>query len=108
MGEVFLARDTRLNRPVAIKVLSEALSSAAAARRFQREATTASALNHAQIVNVHEAGEIDGLQVLVTEFVDGGTLAGWATGRQRSDHSGILGAAHSPALESKRRPLGDV
>jgi serine/threonine-protein kinase len=60
------------------------LSGTAAARRFQKEATTASALNHPHIVTVHEAGEIDGLQLLVTEFVDGGTLAAWATGGKRS------------------------
>jgi TolB-like protein len=84
MGEVFLARDTRLNRPVAIKVLSEELSGTIAAQRLQKEAITASALNHPHIVTVHEAGEIDGLQVLVTEFVDGGTLARWASPGRRS------------------------
>ena len=83
MGEVFLARDTRLNRPVAIKVLSEALAGTVAAHRLQKEALTASALNHPHIVTVHEAGEMDGQQVLVTEFVDGGTLANWAGGRKR-------------------------
>ena len=81
---MFLARDTRLNRPVAIKVLSEELIGTAASRRFQKEATTASALNHPHIVTVHEAGTIDGVQVLITEFVDGGTLAGWAAARKRS------------------------
>ena len=68
------ASDTRLNRPVAIKFLSDELADAAARRRFQREAQTASSLNHPHILTVHDAGEIDGRQYLVTEFVDGGTL----------------------------------
>jgi serine/threonine protein kinase len=60
MGEVYRARDTRLNRPVAIKILRDALADASVRRRFQKEATTASALNHPHIVTVHEAGDIDG------------------------------------------------
>jgi eukaryotic-like serine/threonine-protein kinase len=83
MGEVYRARDTRLNRPVAIKVLAEE-PSASATRRFQREATTASALNHPHIVTVHEVGELHGRPYLVTEFVDGGTLADWAHAAPRS------------------------
>ena len=74
MGVVYLALDTRLNRPVAIKLLSEALTDPAARRRFQREAQTASSLNHPHIVTVHDAGEFEGRQYIVTEFVDGGTL----------------------------------
>jgi Tol biopolymer transport system component/predicted Ser/Thr protein kinase len=77
MGVVYLAVDTRLNRPVAIKLLSEALTDPAARRRFQREAQTASSLNHPHIVTVHDAGEYEGRQYVVTEFVDGGTLRDW-------------------------------
>jgi eukaryotic-like serine/threonine-protein kinase len=83
MGEVYRARDTRLNRPVAIKILRDALD-ASARRRFQKEATTASALNHPHILTVHEAGDIDGLLYLCTEFIDGGTLAEWATATRRT------------------------
>ena len=84
MGEVYRASDTRLNhRRVAIKVLTDE-SSASTTRRFQRDATTASALNHPNIVTVHEIGELDGRPYLVTEFVDGGTLADWADGGTRS------------------------
>ena len=50
----------------------------AARRRFQREAQMASSLNHPHIVTVHDAGEIEGRQYLVTEYVDGGTLKDWA------------------------------
>src|SRR6185436_18280622 len=78
MGEVYRALDTKLNRPVAIKFLSSELADADARRRFQREAQTASSLNHPHIVTVHDVGEFEGRQYLVTEYVDGGTLKDWA------------------------------
>jgi serine/threonine protein kinase/tetratricopeptide (TPR) repeat protein len=84
MGVVYRALDTKLNRPVAIKVLSDDLADAAARRRFQREAQTASSLNHPHIVTVHDVGEFDGRQYLVTEFVDGGTLKDWAQATKRT------------------------
>jgi serine/threonine protein kinase len=78
MGVVYRALDTRLNRPVAVKFLSQALADAAARHRFQREAQMASALNHPHILTVYDAGDFEGRQYLVTEFVDGGTLKDWA------------------------------
>ncbi|HUG17284.1 MAG TPA: protein kinase [Thermomicrobiales bacterium] len=84
MGEVYRAIDTRLNRPVAIKFLSSELADSSARRRFQQEAQMASALNHPHILTVHEAGELDGRQYLVTELVDGGTLKEWAKAERRS------------------------
>lgn len=78
MGEVYRALDTKLNRAIAVKLLSGEFADAAARRRFQREAQTASSLNHPHIVTVHDAGEVDGRQYLVTEYVDGGTLKEWA------------------------------
>jgi serine/threonine protein kinase len=84
MGVVYRATDTRLNRPVAIKFLSDDLADAAGRRRFQREAQMASSLNHPHIVTVHDIGEWEGRQYLVTEFVDGGTLKSWAK-RERRD-----------------------
>ena len=60
MGAVYSATDTRLNRTVAIKVLSNEIADEAARRRFQREAQLASALNHPHILTVHDAGEFDG------------------------------------------------
>jgi serine/threonine protein kinase len=78
------AIDTKLNRPVAIKFLSNVLADAAARHRFQREAQTASSLNHPHIVTVHDVGEVDGRQYLVTEFVDGGTLNDWARAERRT------------------------
>jgi eukaryotic-like serine/threonine-protein kinase len=77
MGTVFRAVDSKLNRPVAIKFLSDDLADAAARRRFQREAQMASSLNHPHILTVYDVGEFDGRQYLVTEFVDGGTLKTW-------------------------------
>lgn len=78
MGTVYRALDTKLNRPVAIKVLSDELADVAARRRFQREAQMASSLNHPHILTVHDTGEFEGRQYIVTEFVDGGTLQDWA------------------------------
>src|SRR5215510_2700041 len=77
MGDVYRARDTKLNRSVAIKLLSADLADVSARRRFQREAQMASSLNHPHILTVHDAGEFEGRQYLVTEFVDGGTLREW-------------------------------
>jgi TolB-like protein/tRNA A-37 threonylcarbamoyl transferase component Bud32 len=78
MGSVYKARDTRLQRPVAIKFLSSDVASPMARHRFKREAIAASGLNHPHILTVHETGETEGHPYLVTEFVDGGTLADWA------------------------------
>lgn len=77
MGEVYLARDTKLNRPVAMKLLSDRVADPDARRRFQREAQLASSLNHPHIVTVYDAGEFEGRQYLVTEYIDGGTLRQW-------------------------------
>jgi serine/threonine protein kinase/Tol biopolymer transport system component len=75
MGEVYLARDTRLNRPVAIKLLPASfINDPERVRRFQQEARAASALNHPNIVTIHEVGESDNLQFIVAEFVEGRTL----------------------------------
>jgi len=84
MGTVYRAQDTKLNRRVAIKFLSDNLADAGARRRFQQEARMASALNHPHILTVHDAGEFGGRQYIVTEFVDGGTLNDWAKAEKRT------------------------
>jgi serine/threonine protein kinase/tetratricopeptide (TPR) repeat protein len=84
MGVVFTALDAKFNRTVAIKFLSETLADAEGRRRFVREAQTASSLNHPHILTVHDIGEVDGRQYLVTEFVDGGTLRQWRNSAERS------------------------
>jgi eukaryotic-like serine/threonine-protein kinase len=83
MGEVFRAVDTKFNRPVAIKFLSSELANTAARSRFQREAQMASSLNHPHILTVHDAGDFEDRQYLVTEFVDGGTLHTWVKQEKR-------------------------
>ena len=84
MGTVYRATDTKLNRAVAIKFVSTDLADASARRRFQREAQLASSLNHPHILTVHDAGEQDGRQYLVSELVDGGTLRDWIKASPRS------------------------
>jgi serine/threonine protein kinase len=84
MGVVYRAHDAKLNRTVAVKLLSEDLCDATARRRFQREAQTASSLNHPHILTVHDAGEFEGRQYLVTEYVDGGTLDDWIRSARRT------------------------
>src|SRR5207245_3751621 len=83
MGVVYRALDTKLNRPVALKFLSDELADSDARRRFQREAQMASSLNHPHILTVYDAGDFEGRQYLVTEFVDGGTLKDWARAEKR-------------------------
>jgi Tol biopolymer transport system component len=78
MGVVYRATDTKLHRPVAIKFLAAGVADEQARRRFRQEAETASSLNHPHIVTVHDVGEHDGQQYIVSELVDGGTLTDWA------------------------------
>ena len=76
MGEVYRARDTRLDRAVAIKVVRATLVPDPERRaRFEREARAISSLNHPHICTVHDVGEQDGVVYLVMEYVDGQTLA---------------------------------
>src|SRR5262249_10370942 len=76
MGEVYKARDTRLDRTVAIKVLPSHLSNTAESReRFEREARTISNLNHPNICVLHDIGRHDGVDFLVMEYLEGDTLA---------------------------------
>ncbi len=74
MGEVYLARDSRLNRNVAIKILPLRSSTSEWILRFQREARAASQLNHPNILTVHEIGEYGGFHFIATEFIDGKSL----------------------------------
>ena len=75
MGEVFLAEDTKLRRKIALKVLPESIANdKERLRRFEQEAFAASALNHPNILTIHEFGEENGVHFLAGEFVEGETL----------------------------------
>ncbi len=75
MGEVYLAQDARLGRKVALKLLPTHFTQhPERARRFEQEARAASALNHPNILTIHEIGKVDSTHYIVTEFIDGQSL----------------------------------
>jgi serine/threonine protein kinase len=74
MGTVFLGRDQRLDRRVAIKTLRQEIATAVAVQRFVQEAQHLARLNHPNIVRVHDAGEADDLVYYVMDYVEGKTL----------------------------------
>jgi serine/threonine protein kinase/tetratricopeptide (TPR) repeat protein len=108
MGEVYRAEDTKLDRPVALKLLPKAVASDAdRLRRFHTEARAASALNHPNILVIHDFGDLDGRPFIVTEFVEGVTLrqrldAGRLTLHEAieigSQVAGALAAAHARGI----------
>ncbi|HYJ90692.1 MAG TPA: protein kinase [Pyrinomonadaceae bacterium] len=108
MGEVYLAKDKQLDRKVAIKFLSQKYeSSEANLKRFIQEAKAASALNHPNILTIHEIGEADGSHFIVSEFIEGKTLRQIVAGQklQLADIldisiqvAGALSAAHSARI----------
>ncbi len=108
MGEVYLAHDGRLNRRVALKVLSAQLTTdEQRVRRFRQEAMAASALNHPNIITIHEVGNWDGKDFIATEFVDGVTLRARMRGKRLSladaldialQIAGALSAAHDAGI----------
>src|SRR4051812_12108938 len=84
MGDVYLALDRTLDRLVAVKVLPDVVAADPdRLARFVREAKAASALNHPNIITVHDFGEQDAARYLVTEYVDGQTLRAWSADARR-------------------------
>src|SRR5208282_3225235 len=76
MGEVYRARDARLKRDVALKILPQAMAHDPARRqRFEQEARAVAALNHPNIVGIYDIGSEDGVLYIVTELVDGEPLS---------------------------------
>ncbi len=75
MGEVYLAQDTRLERKIALKLLpKDRTKDDQRLLRFEQEARAASALNHPNIITIHEIGDFDSVHFIATEFIDGRTL----------------------------------
>ena len=75
MGEVYLAKDTKLERTVALKILlNEVASNEDRMRRFVQEAKAAAALNHPNIAHIYDIGEAEGVKFMTMEFIDGVTL----------------------------------
>ncbi len=101
MGEVYRARDPRLERTVAIKVLPPQLAQSEAYRqRFQREARAASALSHPNIAQVYDVGEQDGIHFIAMEYVEGENLRALVThGPLEPDRVAELGVQMAAALE---------
>jgi tetratricopeptide (TPR) repeat protein len=98
MGEVYLAQDTKLDRKVALKVLPEDIASdEERLLRFEREAHAVSALNHPNIITIHEIGESDGVHYIATEFIDGTTL-----GDRLANHSLTLSEMLAVATQIAR------
>src|SRR6185436_1812200 len=86
MGEVYLARDTRLGRKIALKFLSaEYTKDEDRVRRFQQEARAASALNHPNLITIFDSGEVDSVHFISTEFIEGDTLRKLVSSRRLSN-----------------------
>jgi len=108
MGEVYLARDERLGRKAALKLLPDSLTTdTAQLSRFENEARTASALNHPNILTVYEIGAEGNVQFIATEFIEGATLrAALASGRMTAHRAleiavqaaSALAAAHEAGI----------
>ena len=99
MGEVYLAEDTRLNRRVALKLLPAGLMrDAETLRRFLQEARAASALNHPNIVTLHDVGADEAGRFIVMELVEGQTLRGKVTADNSAETVIALGSQIAKAL----------
>jgi tetratricopeptide (TPR) repeat protein/tRNA A-37 threonylcarbamoyl transferase component Bud32 len=101
MGEVYKARDTRLHRLVAVKILPHSFATETARQRFQREARAASALNHPNICAIYDVGESAGHPFLVMELLDGETLGGHIGGKPMDIPAAlVLGIQVADALDA--------
>ncbi len=101
MGEVYLATDTQLDRPVAIKILpSDATANQHRLHRFMQEARAASKISGTHAAHIYEIGETDGLQFIAMEYVEGEQLAQRITGRKLAPAEVVrIGAQIAEALE---------
>ena len=112
MGEVYRARDTRLERTVAVKILPDHLSDRAELReRFEREARTVASLNHPHICTLFDIGQQDGTDYLVMEYLEGKTLGVCSRAENSSGQIGILGRLNQRRRDIRlvsRRGAGDA
>jgi serine/threonine protein kinase len=105
MGEVYRARDTKLNRDVALKVLPEIFTAdAERVARFHREAQLLASLNHPNIAQIYGLEDADGTRALVLELVEGSTLADPHGERGRREPN-FRGAGYRPAFPTDRRAI---
>jgi len=109
MGEVYRARDPRLNRKVAIKVLARAGADPVRQRRLLDEAQAASALNHPNIITVYDVGTHDGTPYIVSELIEGTSLRELLVrgplGIRQLLELGVHTLLHARACGSRKSPL---
>src|SRR5262249_23016469 len=104
MGEVYRARDTRLKREVALKILPDAMAHDSARRqRFEQEARAVAALDHSNIVAIYDIGSENGVLYIVTELVDGEPLSATKLNLRRTLDCAVqiatgLAAAHAALI----------
>src|SRR5437762_10000799 len=109
MGEVYRARDGRLGREVAIKVLPAAVANdAERMARFQREAQMLASLNHPNIASIYGLEDSGGVRALVMELVEGPTLAERIATRARGDSAGTGLAPPARAQQAAPLPLDEA
>ena len=114
MGEVYRARDARLRRDVAVKILPpEVATDPARRQRFQFEARTVAALNHPNIVAIYDVGIEDGVWYIVSELIEGQPLRGSALGLQKSLDCAVqiangIAAAHAAGIVHRDLKPGNI
>jgi serine/threonine protein kinase/Tfp pilus assembly protein PilF len=109
MGKVYLTYDPRLNRPVAVKLLSHyGAAEEERSRRFRQEALAASALNHPNILTIHEISDFEGQDYIATEFIDGVTLRARLSGGEMPFATALEFATQIAAALSAAHEAGIV
>src|SRR5262245_28693013 len=105
MGEVYRARDIKLDRAVALKILPKEMSAdGERMRRFSREAKAASALNHPNVAHIYEIGEAEGVNFIAMEYVEGQTLAASINGNPLKVSEVVeIGSQIAAALDEAHR-----
>ena len=102
MGQVFLARDTRLQRKVALKYLTSSVNSEAVRTAILREARAAARINHPSVAGIHDVFDEGGRTYIVMEYVDGESLSA-RLARERLSLSAIVAIARQLAAGSRPR-----